>query len=87
MRRILLIAFFVSTLLVGSGVTPAAASDQAADRACVGQLTSEMARTDALHSLGRTFVRDAAQKPGFGELQSSAASSCDPALLRLRYPF
>lgn len=60
MVRVLVVVLLIVVALVGSGGHAAASSDAAADRACVGQFTSETNQLDGLRPVGQTVIRPAA---------------------------
>ncbi len=85
MLRLILLAVLVFGVLLGSSREVAAASDQAAERACAGQLTAESVQVDTYQPWGLTIISSAAHEPGFGDDQSDAAVVCDLDVFAKRY--
>jgi hypothetical protein len=85
MVRVLAVVLLLVVALVGTGGQAAASSDAAADRACVGQFTSDSSQIDGLRPVGETVISPAAQDPNFGNLQSYVAVRCDVGPLAKRY--
>jgi hypothetical protein len=85
MLRLILLALLVFGVLLGSSREVAAASDQAAERACVRQVTAESTQIDTYRPMGRIVVSPAVHEPDFGEGQSRAAENCDFDLYAKRY--
>ena len=55
MLRLILLAVLVFGVLLCSSREVAAASDQAAERACVGQVTAESAQIDTYRPMGAYY--------------------------------
>lgn len=85
MLRLFLITLLVFSLLSTLGGAAVASSDQAADRACVGQFSAEAVQVDDLRPHGLTVISPAAHESGFGNVQSNAAVHCTVDLLAKRY--
>ena len=85
MVQVLAVVLLLVVALVGSGGQAAASSDAAADRACVGQFTSETNQIDGLRPVGQIVISPAAQDPNFGNLQSYVAVHCAVEILAKRY--